>query len=85
MARATLKQRISEYVDRRTAEADALATVHGLTVDARSRWDRTYRDPRCDDLRQARSAGCECVPMCRALPGLPVVCRATRVALDEAA
>ena len=66
MTRTTLRQRVADYLDRRTAEADEQARGHGLTIEATTRYGRTYRDPRYAALRQARAAGCYCVPVCRA-------------------
>lgn len=59
----TLRQRIADYLDRRTAEADAEAASHGLTVTGTSRYGRTYADPRLTALRAAREAGCTHTPV----------------------
>lgn len=69
-ARRGLRQRVAEFLDRKAAEADAEASAHGLTIDAPTRYGRTYRDPRYAELRQAREAGCFCVPMCSASHGV---------------
>lgn len=58
----TLRQRITEWADRRTVEADAEATAHGLNVQATTRYRRTYSDSRIGALRAAREGGCVHVP-----------------------
>jgi hypothetical protein len=73
MTRTTLRQRLAAHLDRVTADADAQAAAYGLSVTATSRHGRTYRDQRFGTLREARAAGCFCVPMC------PAVCRLAAV------
>lgn len=64
-SRRGLRQRLADYFDQRTADADAEAASHGLSVTETSRHGRSYRDPRYAGLAEARAAGCYCVPVCR--------------------
>lgn len=74
----TLRQRIADYLDRRTAEADEEASAHGLTVTAPTRHGRVYRDPRLDALRAVREAGCTHVPAHLTYEACPLTAYAPR-------
>ena len=50
-----LRKRLEAWMDHITYLADVDNKNHGLTVTHTSRWGRTYRDPRFDNLATHRN------------------------------